>query len=117
MDPRQSDFEIQQVSAFEIASVNICISDAAPGQLKVWNIKPDQQTKDRLGISYEGIPYPRYMLETFQQISLPIRTGDLYVFNTAHVHAVGAITESDTCRVTIAALLGFIDQTTVVSWT
>ncbi|HUC25020.1 MAG TPA: hypothetical protein VMA73_20105 [Streptosporangiaceae bacterium] len=116
-DPRQSDFEIQGVTDFEVAALNICIESAEGGRLLVWNIKPDALAKQRLGISYEGVPYPLASLTGVDRLALRINAGDAYLFNSGHVHAVEPILGAQSRRTAIAALLGFINERTVVSWT
>jgi hypothetical protein len=116
-DPRQADFEIQGVGDFEVAALNICIESAEGGRLVVWNVKPDAAAKRRLGISYEGVPYPLASLAGIDRLTLQISAGDAYVFNSGHVHAVEPIRGAQSRRTAIAALLGFIDTRTVVSWT
>lgn len=117
-DPRQADFEIQGVADFEVAALNINLrSSADGGRLIVWNIKPDAAAKRRLGISYEGVPYPLDSLKTVERLAVNVKDGDAYLFNSGHVHAVEPIAGADSRRTAIAALLGFIDHRTVVSWT
>ena len=45
-----------------------------------------------------------------------MRTGDVYVFNGAHVHAVEPNTTEQQTRTTLAAMMAFKDDKTVVTW-
>jgi hypothetical protein len=115
-EPRQSDFEIQRVTGHQVVAMNMCLDNGLGGRLAVWNIRPDEATRRRLGLHHTGSPYPLDALEGFDSIWLDVRPGDIYVFNGAHVHAVEPET-GDESRLTLSAILGFIDDETVVSWT
>lgn len=116
-EPQQADFEIQQILGYQPAALNICLENGRGGRLFYYNIQPDDESKRRLGLHYTGSPYPPGAVDGFEPLRVDIRPGDVYVFNGAHVHAVEPNVDPEARRTTLAALLGFIDDKTVVSWT
>jgi len=116
-EPRQADFEIQRVVDHQVVAVNMCLQNGAGGRLVVWNIRPDKASRHRLGLHYTGSPYPTEYLDGIEPMWLDVHPGDVYVFNGSHVHAVEPGTDSALDRITLSAMLGFIDDRTVVSWT
>lgn len=115
--PAQADFEIQSVNNFEVVSLNICVENGDGGRLVMWNVKPDELSRVTFDTFYTGIPYPVASLARIERLTVDVHPGDVYVFNGGHVHAVEPRVDSLGRRITIAALLGFIDDRTVVSWT
>ncbi|OZM71761.1 hypothetical protein CFN78_18190 [Amycolatopsis antarctica] len=113
-DPRQAGFEIQRTLEHEVCAVNMCVEHEQGGRLVIWNIRPDDPSRDELGLRDTGFGYPADVLAGFDEIRLDIRQGDVYVFNGAHVHAVDA-TEGN--RTNVSCLIGFTDDRTVVTWT
>jgi hypothetical protein len=113
-DPRQAGFEVQQVSNYEVCAVNMCVEHEEGGRLVLWNIRPDDESRRRLGLEHTGFSYPAELLADFEELRIDVRQGDIYVFNGRHVHAVDANKGN---RTTVSFLLGFIDERTVVTWT
>lgn len=116
-EPKQADFEIQRVARYHVAALNICLENGPGGGLAYWNIQPDEQCKRALGLHYTGSPYPVHSVDGIELQSVDVRPGDVYVFNGAHVHAVRPCTDPTTRRTTLAGILGFVDETDVVTWT
>lgn len=116
-EPRQAGFEIQQVVGYHGVALNICLENGSAGRLAFWNIRPDLPSRRRLGLEYTGSPYPMGALDGIEMQWVEINAGDLYMFNGAHVHAVEPNTDHSQRRTTLAGILGFIDDKTVVSWT
>lgn len=112
--PEQRGFEIQRVLTYEVCAANLCLENAAGGQLIYWNVKPDESTKRRCGTFYTGGAYAAEALAGAEHIKLDVGPGDLYVFNGGHVHAV---LHGSGPRSTVASLLGFRDERTVITWT
>jgi hypothetical protein len=114
--PEQADFEIVRTTERTVAAVNMCLENGAGGRLVIWNVVPDLASRKRLGLDLSGSPYPPEVVEDHESIWLQIRSGDVYVFNGGHVHAVEASADGGK-RTTMAWNMGFCDDTTVVSWT
>ncbi|MFI7115847.1 hypothetical protein [Amycolatopsis sp. NPDC049868] len=116
-EPRQRDFEIQRAADHQVVAMNMCLDNGSGGRLVVWNIRPDEASRRRLGLHYTGSPYPLELLEEVEAVRLDVNPGDVYMFNGSHVHAVEPETSSEKRRITISGILGFVDEHTVVSWT
>lgn len=113
-DPRQAGFEIQRVVNHQVCAVNMCLANGRGGRLVIWNVRPDEATKERLGITYTGFSYPPSELAGFSEIRLDVRAGDIYVFNGSYVHAVEA---NQAMRANVSFFIGTLDERTVVTWT
>lgn len=116
-DPRQNGFEIQKVN--RVMAVNF-YPKALPlsGQLKIWNIEPDNQSRANLGLAHSGFPYPAELLQSFSSITIPIETGDLCIINGNLVHAVlrgNCISPKD--RLLIAFFMAFHEKNQLIWWT
>ncbi len=114
-DPQMADFERSGVLRHTVAALNICLENPEGGRLVYWNVQPDTASRIRLDMLYTGIPYPVESLAPYGVNWIEIRPGDVYVFNGAHVHAVEPNTTNEP-RTTLAAMMGFIDDHTVITW-
>lgn len=86
-DPVQADFEIQEVSRVMAVNIYAAVAEGS-GQLKVWNVEPDDETRTELGLGNEGFPYPAEPLADYPSMVIEVATGDLCVVNGNLVHAV-----------------------------
>ena len=116
-DPKQAGFEIQEVAANHLVGLNVCLSNGPGGRLIVWNLRPDEATRTRLGVRYTGSPYATESLAGVDSLLLDVRPGDIYLLNASHVHAVEPVGDTDAHRVTLSMILGFADDETVITWT
>ncbi|WP_430789541.1 hypothetical protein [Actinoplanes sp. G11-F43] len=116
-DPQMADFERNGVFGKPIGALNICLeNNGGGGRLVYWNIQPDLASKRALGVEYTGSPYPAELLEGYESKWIDVNAGDVYVFNGAHVHAVEPNTTEEQTRTTLAAMMAFLDDRNVVTW-
>jgi hypothetical protein len=92
----------------------MCLANGIGGRLVIWNVRPDEKTRERLGVTHTRFSYPPSGLAGFKQLRLSVGQGDKYVFNGAYVHAVEA---SRGVRANLSFFIGQLDQKTVVTWT
>ncbi|MFU3925699.1 hypothetical protein ACM7G2_27860 [Pseudomonas aeruginosa] len=115
--PDQADFEISQLVHYPICALNLCLENTQGGDLHYWNIRPDRHSKERLGVQHTGIPYAEEDLERHERLVVPIRPGDLYIFNGGLVHAVTSKSGPDDRRATLSCLMSINDRRELVQWT
>jgi hypothetical protein len=112
--PHLQGFEVGQID--RVVGVLICLENGEGGDLHYWNISPNNETREALGFKSDSFGYPLKSLANFDKITLPIRPGDIYLFDVTKVHAVGAKADDEVNRSTIAWSMGFLDPTTVLYW-
>lgn len=113
-DPRQEDFEIQKMRSRVVCSANFCIGNENGGELVMWDWSPSDEDRSLYDTKYTGGPYSLDCLGAYQKLVIPVRPGDLYIFNGGFVHAVAATGGE---RATVSSLLGYVDDKEVVMWT
>lgn len=116
-DPIQADFEIQEVSRVMAVNIYAAVPERS-GQLKVWNVEPDDETRAELGLSNVGFPYPAELLADHQSMEIAVETGDLCVVNGNLVHAV---VRGDTTvpknRLLLTCFMGLNFNNELIWWT
>lgn len=116
-DPIQADFEIQQVNRVMALNIYPAVPEGS-GQLRVWNIEPDSETLEDLGLSGVGFPYPADLLEEFPSTTIAVETGDLCVINGNLVHAVvRGNTSSPKSRLLLTCFMGLNFRNELIWWT
>jgi hypothetical protein len=115
--PAQRGFEIQQVWYHTVVGVNLCIrSNDQSGALLVWNKRPDEEERLRLGVEHLGYPYPPSFVEGHEYLRILPEPGDIYCVNGTLLHAVEKQPTNQT-RLSLSFIIGFIDDATVIHWT
>ena len=116
-DPIQSDFEIQQVNRVMALNIYAQVPENS-GQVQIWNLEPDEQTRTELDVRYVGFPYPADLLLEHPTMVVAVETGDLCVFNGNLVHAVrrgDAVTPKS--RLLLTCFMGVNLNEELIWWT
>lgn len=116
-DHRQSDFEIQNIS--RVMAVNFYPQVAADsGQLQIWNIEPDDDTRADLNLSFSGFPYSYELLKEFENLTISINTGDMCIINGNLIHAVLKGKQMlNKNRLLITCFMGLKSDNELIWWT
>ncbi|MFE1548238.1 hypothetical protein [Streptomyces sp. NPDC058718] len=112
--PHLDGFEVQR--AEHICGAVACVENGPGGDLVVWNISPDLESRRALGFGYDSKGYPVESLDAFPKLTVPVGAGDIIVFDVSKVHAVGRKEQDGTYRSTIQWNMSFLDATTVLQW-
>ena len=100
-----------------VVGVNLCIrSNPQQGALLVWNKRPDEEERLRLGVEHLGYPYPSSFVKDHEYLRILPEPGDIYCVNGTLLHAVEKQQTGET-RLSLSFIIGFIDDATVVYWT
>ncbi len=116
-DPIQADFEIQQTVRVMAVNIYAAVTEGS-GQLRIWNVEPDDETRAELGLSGVGFPYPAEPLEEYPSVTLAVEAGDLCLINGNLVHAVllGNAT-SPKSRLLLTCFMGMNLSNELIWWT
>jgi hypothetical protein len=116
-DPIQADFEIQQTVRVMAVNIYAAVTEGS-GQLRVWNVEPDDETRAELGLSGVGFPYPAEPLEEHPSFTLAVETGDLCIVNGNLVHAVvRGNAASPKSRLLLTCFMGLNLRNELIWWT
>ena len=116
-DPIQADFEIQQTNRVMAVNIYTAVPERS-GQLQIWNVEPDDETRADLGLSNVGFPYPAELLADFPCLTIEVETGDLCVANGNLVHAVlRGSTASPRNRLLLTCFMGLNLNNELLWWT
>jgi len=113
-DPRQSEMETSRIEWPVAFNVYPSVSESG-GALVVYNIAPDDASRERLGLQWTGYPYPEEMLEGYEQLTVYPEPGDLVILSGRFIHGVTGIGGS-TPRILLNHFGGFVDRKTFVTW-
>jgi hypothetical protein len=113
-DPRHERLETYRIEWPVAFNVYPSISETGGG-LKVYNIAPDEATRDRLALAYTGYPYPDELLEPFDSLLVEPEPGDLVILSGRYIHGVTGI-GGNTPRILLNHFGGFINPKTFVTW-
>ncbi|MCB5183222.1 hypothetical protein [Streptomyces antimicrobicus] len=112
--PHLKGFEVQD--AAHICAAVACVENDRGGELVCWNLSPDQESRAALGYGYDTRGYPERSLAGYQRLTVPVRPGDLHVFDAGLVHAVGRPAGTGTHRTGVQWNMAFHDATTILQW-
>ncbi|BFI44324.1 hypothetical protein YKD1_07430 [Yersinia pseudotuberculosis] len=116
-DNRQKGFEIQQIERVIAANFYAEMPDLG-GQLKVWNIEPDNISRQRLGLRHSGFPYPVALLHDHVDLVISVEAGDLVLLNGNLIHAVlGGTDTTARLRLLVTCFMGILPTAELVWWT
>jgi hypothetical protein len=118
-DERQASFEIQRARLGPVAAANFYpLVKGRGGEVRLWNLRPDQTTREHLGIGQSGYFYSPSLLDGLDTLTVPVRTGDCLILDGRYIHAVLGSSDVDHLeRITINCFFALISSNEYVWWT
>ncbi len=113
-DPRQVDMETARVAWPVAFNVYPSVTEAG-GELIIFNLAPDNVSRQWLGIAHTGYPYPLELFDCVESITIRPEAGDLVVLSGKFVHGVRGVRGSGS-RLLLNHFGGFISADTFVTW-
>lgn len=111
--PHLRDFEIQHVLRYYSALA--CLRNDSGGELVLWNVAPDENGIRAMRSGPDPL-YPEEVLSNFDRLTVPIYTGDVYLFDSGRVHAVGPLHDEQAVRCTAQWTMGVLDDANILRW-
>ncbi|MBD2786222.1 hypothetical protein ID858_15400 [Xenorhabdus sp. DI] len=103
-------------SAKTVTAYNVCLETAKDGgELKIWNLSPDDNCRNILGVTNTGYPYPPETLTNIEHLSIKLNVGDIYFMNACHLHGVSSVSQGH--RLTAGRFIGKLSNQKVIYWT
>ncbi|RSS83108.1 hypothetical protein [Streptomyces sp. WAC06614] len=112
--PHLKGFEVQETE--HICAAVACVENDRGGELVCWNLSPDAGSRGLVGHGYDTHGYPERSLAPFQRLTVPVRPGDVHVFDAGLVHAVGRPAGEGTHRTGVQWNMAFHATTTILQW-
>jgi hypothetical protein len=114
--PDQKGFEVQSVEG-PLISVNLCFENGVGGDLRIWNVQPNESDRVTFGTTVRGYPYAERLLASVPSMNVVVRPGDLYCFDARNVHAVLSPIKRGERRTTMAFLIARLNKSNFIYWT
>ncbi|WP_406447734.1 2OG-Fe(II) oxygenase [Streptomyces sp. NBC_00876] len=114
MLPHLAGFEIEGVK--RVCNALVCLENGPGGELVYWNASFTPDDRQAMGMRPDSYGYPLEALTGLESITLPIRAGDMYIFDGANVHAVAPSGAEDPRRTVAVWITGPLDDGTVLQW-
>ncbi|CCW29011.1 L-isoleucine 3(1)-dioxygenase [Xenorhabdus nematophila] len=114
---RFADIDSFEIGAAEtVIAYNVCLEAAqGGGELKIWNLSPDDECREQLGVTNTGYPYPPELLSDIEHLSVKLNVGDIYFMNACHLHGVSSVNQGH--RLTAGRFIGKLSDQKVIYWT
>lgn len=74
-----------------VVAYNCCLQQGDGGDLVLWDMAPDEASKQALKVTDTGYPYPISALQGIEAISISLEDGDCYFIRADFIHGVRPI--------------------------
>lgn len=115
----EAQLSVARQDAFEIGSTTslvawvCCIDVDQGGELILWDIAPDEETRIRYDVVATGYPYPASACDPWPRLEISFGPGDVLLFRANFLHAVGRVTGS---RISVGRFFGALGNR-LIYWT